>query len=714
MSITYRQLMDLGHEFAGLDSHGYKNYVKELKRYLKRRNISPYETVPDDFIDEVFSDAENILPRLFSGSSLRSRQSFLRRWASIWRDWVTGKALPTRFDQALQTLMDLTGVTQKQLADYLGVDPSTVRGYQKGRHKPVRSVLKGIEGHFGLEPGTLGARVGNRNGPINNPLVPLTMFPEELQRRDSVSSQVRTEVRKQLPEDFFTLSVAEQKGMIAELSADRIWSRDYFKTMRRRFHLPLDAWSVENRMHAANLTEYMSGTADEYGELELIKFESDEDVVPPRKRKWSSPRTRTINIGHIERFFGLAMMSEEEVDDIYQLYFKNLERQAETEAEKAKVRMRAANVPARTLVGLSESEVNFALLIDARAWHDLVRFQRTRGGAYNGSSEKILAFATSLVQDKVGWLRSKPQLISLLDKEHLASLQRVYSITGEHAPRDLWERLCDGCLRHLRGYGTTVRTIKKRIGRSALEPFMAILDLPRPEIVLDKLKVAAKRDLEQLMKPSTRFHYFTDLLIAMLLQETALRREHFETMTYRLDNTGHLRRVGNRFYLDIPIRDFKNWDGAVFKDLSENATIRFNLDDPELQEALATYVDQVRPMLLKGNRHDFLFPTYTTGKPPRPHYIYSRYVGYTRRYLPMTGLPQDVLEIGQFGPHVVRYIIGTTCAKAGSLADAADALLDTIEMVTKRYQHFKPTQRHERAAARRRGWRVEYGSSKPD
>lgn len=40
MAITYRQLMDLGHEFAGLDSHGYKDNVKELERYLERRNIS--------------------------------------------------------------------------------------------------------------------------------------------------------------------------------------------------------------------------------------------------------------------------------------------------------------------------------------------------------------------------------------------------------------------------------------------------------------------------------------------------------------------------------------------------------------------------------------------------------------------------------------------------------------------------------------------------
>lgn len=140
MKITFERLMEIGHELSGVGD-GFKNYQTALRRYLKAKGIPSDAYVPESLVEDLDRFANEELPDLVSPGQLRQQRSITNRWGLYWTDWITGATLPRKFGSALQQLMDKSGVSQKALADHLGVDPSTVRGYQKGRHKPGKRRL---------------------------------------------------------------------------------------------------------------------------------------------------------------------------------------------------------------------------------------------------------------------------------------------------------------------------------------------------------------------------------------------------------------------------------------------------------------------------------------------------------------------------------------------------------------------------------------------
>jgi transcriptional regulator with XRE-family HTH domain len=53
----------------------------------------------------------------------------------------SGQTLPEKLHMTRRVL----GLSQEDLARKLGVDPTTVRGWEAGRHKPIRRYLEKIE-----------------------------------------------------------------------------------------------------------------------------------------------------------------------------------------------------------------------------------------------------------------------------------------------------------------------------------------------------------------------------------------------------------------------------------------------------------------------------------------------------------------------------------------------------------------------------------------
>lgn len=76
-------------------------------------------------------------------------------------DTLPGTEPPVRFPDRLRFERRRRGLTQRKLAHRLGVDESTVRGWEKGEHRPSRKLQKGVEALFaessGWTLGTLGA-----------------------------------------------------------------------------------------------------------------------------------------------------------------------------------------------------------------------------------------------------------------------------------------------------------------------------------------------------------------------------------------------------------------------------------------------------------------------------------------------------------------------------------------------------------------------------
>lgn len=675
MRITFQQLIARGGEFAQVGEKGYANYVSELRRYLEANELSPEDHVPETFVADVENYVAELLPLLAAGGRLRTRASYMRKWTSVWTDLVTGRGLPRRFDQALNELMRASGVSQKALADHLGVDASTVRGYQKARHQPGQRVVRSLEGFFGLRAGVLGGRVKQeRNGPVTYPRVSLKEFPESLQGTDDASSRLRTMVRKRLDPDYDRLPRSQQleelqvkcDEVMAEFRRNKIISAGY--------GLPMKAWPAAVQADWNSLVAFKRGPKEATTEEEAAA--STRKRVRIAKRQAQQPTT--IRPGK-----GWGVRSVEYHRRIVENFFGYLVTPPAGPGEEDPDLPRGGK-------GLRLEEVNLGLFLNSSLLYDFVEFQSDRAGDYNTTSERIYSFATSLVHERRGWFRANPQLQERLTPQQLGELRSLYGIEG--AEGDLWTAIADGAARDLRAYGSDARALQGP-SRRAIKKLKPILDLEFPLDLVDELHELAETDINRQRDPMRRARLLADLVKSKILAETSLRGGHLALMR----DGEHLRREGDRFYFVIPVHEYKNAHSAIFQGVGE---VIYELPDPALQRWLKEYVDSVLPAIRSPQSKDYLFPVFSTGNRPAPSYIASRIRAFSKRYLKQTTFGEPVRRVGEFGTHAYRYVNAASLIKmeGGSVELAADNLLDTEDVAADVYAYILATRRHEKSA----------------
>lgn len=350
-------------------------------------------------------------------------------------------------------------------------------------------------------------------------------------------------------------------------------------------------------------------------------------------------------------------------------------------------------------------EASLALFVNPYYVHGLVEYHRKRVGRYNNSASNTYRFAIQLVQEPTGWLRNQPRLLQCVPQRDVETLVRAFNLEADTS-EELWEALCDLCLKHLRIYW---KRVKKEIAKQPSpqhERLKPILLLPYPDLVLVELHRLAEQYIASLGEGDLQRHTFTDLVISRLLMDTGLRREHFQVMRYAPDDvTAQLKRdIDNRFQLHIPVGEFKNWNSRAFR-FHKEETARtkihvFDLDDPDLQRDLLVYVDHIRPVLLRGKDHDHVFPVYTTGEVPRDHTVGTRIEEFSARMLKLSSLPPQVKAVKYLSTHSYRHILGTALAKREGLEAAAKFLMDTIEVVIDTYARWVASEPHEDVSKR--------------
>jgi len=694
MILTFQQLIDRGQAVTQLSDRSYANYVSELRRYLETLKLTAGDIVPESFVTDVEQYAAEQLPLVAEGSRLRARTSTLRKWTSIWTDLVTGQDLPKRFDLAINELMDASGVSQKELADHLGVDPTTIRDYQKARHQPSKGTLRALEAFFGLKPGVLAGRVKQeRNGPVTHPPVNLKEFPGFLQGKDDASSRLRTLVRKQLDPDYDRLPREQQIEELHAKSKEVFADYQQNKIIGAGYRLPIEEWPESAQRDWKNLVAFKRGSespttngkeAKRSGKR--VKIAKREARQPTTIRPGKSWGERSVEYYRriVENFFGYLVLPPTDPDE------------------------EAGEVP-RGGKGTQLEELNLALFLDSSLLYDFVEFQSDRARDYNTTSVRIYSFAASLLHERRGWFRANPQLQERLTREQLSYLRALYGI--DETQDNPWLAICDGAVRDLRAYGSDVRALQGT-SRRTIKKLKPILDLDFPLDLVDELHELAEADMIRQRDPMRRARLLADLVQSGIFAETSLRVNHLALMRegkqLRKDEGGH-------FYLVIPVDEFKNVDSAVFEGVGE---VIFELQNPTLQKWLKEYVDQVLPAIRIPASEDFLFPVFSTGKKPTASYIASRTRAFSKRYLKLTTFGEPVRGVGEFGPHAYRYFNAGSLIKmeGGSLELAADNLLDTEDVAAEVYAYILASRRHEKAAqavrahrARRkaRKWRKE-------
>lgn len=216
-----------------------------------------------------------------------------------------------------------------------------------------------------------------------------------------------------------------------------------------------------------------------------------------------------------------------------------------------------------------------------------------------------------------------------------------------------------------------------QVGRDPEDDIDAILRSPDPLSILMELEFRHRSTPPPPSQHYARFAWERNCLLLRMIISNPLRINHFSIMTWRPDNTGHLRQdKDGRWVICFEPRHFKNHHGAAKKKY-------FALVSPWASELIPYYLNEIRPNLHGARESDFVFLKSARCKNDRFQMVKLSDVikDITLNHL------ADYCPNG-FRAHGFRHIIATDLLKKGESVDmAAAALHDTPGMIRKRYGH---------------------------
>ena len=157
-----------------------------------------------------------------------------------------------------------------------------------------------------------------------------------------------------------------------------------------------------------------------------------------------------------------------------------------------------------------------------------------------------------------------------------------------------------------------------------------------------------------------------------------MRAHHWEIMTWKPDNTGHLVRTETGYELRFAKEDFKALSGIRKKDYRAKVA-------PDLTRWLDEYLTRWRPLLAGSRASDKVFVASVLNLETKEEHLQVSpvIVRVTTRHL------GEFAHRG-FAPHAMRHVIATHLVKVyqeEGIFRAAAALHNTPQMIREHYQH---------------------------
>jgi len=319
--------------------------------------------------------------------------------------------------------------------------------------------------------------------------------------------------------------------------------------------------------------------------------------------------------------------------------------------------------PLRCGLGVPSEELCPSMLIDPEKVVAFLNFVKLRSGRsrHSGYSRCVLGLSLSLIHPETGFLLQRRDLV----------LPR-----NQRENEEAWRDHCAKAYKYLREAKNNLETKRSRDPWELLAP---ILDSPQPIAILIEMNEIAlerhsKRWGSRLCPYSARS--FRDCLLNYMLTFHPLRRKNYSRLTWRADNTGHLRQRDGGWWLSIPAEEFKNEKGAA----KEGYSVMVN---PHLWPMIDRYLNVYRPILRTGTDRVFL-PAWNQPNSKAgvisPQIIGNIVREFTKQFCPVS-IP------GGFGPQAYRHIVATDILKNNpTMVEVAAAVLhDRPETVRKAY-----------------------------
>lgn len=269
----------------------------------------------------------------------------------------------------------------------------------------------------------------------------------------------------------------------------------------------------------------------------------------------------------------------------------------------------------------------------------------------------FLTFVSALCNPKTGYL---------------TQTRERFSASPLASSEEMWVRQCADTYEQANELKASYKNDVKasRDSREAVGP---ALNLPNP---LDAIADAVAR--LDANRPATGGRqeaiWARDRLLFKLLASNPLRDKNVRMMTYKHDNSGHLRKVNGVWRILISKEEFKNARGAA-KHREYNMAVRH-----EVWPDIERYLREYRPMLT-DSVITYVFAAGKANSRPMAG-LRRRFAILTKRYLK---------GCAGVGPHGMRHIVATSILKANpnDWAGAAWALHDLQETVERHYAHLR-------------------------
>lgn len=673
--MTYQQLFDLDATTLKLKhTKSLASYHSALERLMKLVDKTHTDPTGAELAGEFEQMLQKFAQTYYDGDNqkAKSARSCLNKYQQVVAAQQCSDGLPTALDAALTLLVQKDGRSARDLSKAVGQSPGFVADLMAGRQRAAPSeVLTYLEEVLGVGAGILTLRAVHSNPRHRPDFCSLALFPEEFQGPEKSLKNMRASVRKHLPDNFPSRSETEQRQIFADV-LDDVLNKRYLSEYGRILSTAREnPYVLKAEQTTPRLREEINDFCRmKYGRGSMGRGKKSKDKIwrPKRGGKVGSEDRwrKTMNM-----FFGWCLLSVDASDPMLQG------------------------------AGMAPADLTLGLILIPDLIDGYVQFRKVRaGGKDTQTCDMFLTDSLSMLQAGHGWVEGHPELLYCMPDAFQDQLKETNST---------WQAQCAQQF----SFFTQIKDeLDIEVSRESFEPIQALIDTGRPMDLVQRALDYNWKELQVLLQRNDltarqKAEMYRDHLLISMLAALPLRASHWYGMTYRTNarnlnsrNDGELRHVdGKHWALYLRAGDFKNSKNkAIFgANADRDLALLFHESQKafaDLEPLLDKYMQVYRPLLCPGNGP--VFPSIhgmaLTGDELRK-IVYR----WTQHYLSEHGDHKYglcILGVKPFGPHAFRHLMASHILKTtGKVEDAANMLLDSIEMIIQHYGHFLPSDR---------------------
>ena len=619
--------------------------------------------------DDVFGRAQRVL--LNSALTPKTSKKYnveLNRVRSYALDLLEASQIPMQFGSALNELMIRRGVSVSDLCKNVSVKRATVESWLRGvepkdvSHESVRE----IEGFLAVEQGLLSRRINQKQSRIASDDI---LTPEL--REDFNNAGIPTSF---LPDDWKHRTPAQKQAIVDWISerilASSPYSR-YLKAIGKDYisHDPLPSmmqhdFDAIREFKTAEIPDVTLG-------IQRAKPDAPKGVQSMFDGHWRET-SANLMLKALQRLVTAMKGITSE---------KGLGTDWINDAGLGFL----ANAQCLHTIITAMARRRFKLLADANAFEDMELKPPASKAVYTMNDARLIGSIAGFFDDVTGYF--------------FACSPRVTPIPGlvseewVQQARSDWATVARKGCKELRQLGDQIAA-RARVIRDPWEPIAPLVERDDPLTpVFNALDRMGRDRPDPSSGPMAVAQHDRDHLVISLLMHSRVRLLNLSTLTWKLDNTGHLRRLKGTWILSIPQEELKNEGSPALPEDGGPLEIELDPDDKELNDALDRYLvgkGCSRSVILSGTESDSLFAG-RQGEKLHSGTIRRIVKKFSVRYVAECPWREGgVPGVLPFGPHAFRHLVAThVMRQTGNFEAAALSINDAVNTAKKTYAKFE-------------------------